>query len=202
MKQPSSIEYRHATTIDRCRSINIYSKLVRVRVTSVQIIFIIMLSLLLTFLLIDSVKSIRILCLILTVPSNIGTRAQSINLTWAQRCDRFFFVTEMPFYHMTFEELAIAKQLPIAPIYQSILPGYYHLTNKVTLAFQFAFKHYGNEFDWIVKVDDDTYLLVDHLREFLTDKSPLEPVTFGFNFKVKRMICLNVFDVSFAEDFS
>jgi glycoprotein-N-acetylgalactosamine 3-beta-galactosyltransferase len=87
---------------------------------------------------------------------------------------------------MTSKKLSLTQQLPIAPI-KNITAGYEHLTQKSTLAFLFAYENYLNDFEWFVKADDDTYLFVDHLKAFLSEQNPLEPVTFGYNFKV--MLC-------------
>ena len=35
-----------------------------------------------------------------------------------------------------------------------------------------------------IKADDDTMIFVDNLRDFLADKSPMGPYTYGYNFKV------------------
>ena len=130
-----------------------------------------------------SLKRARVLCLILTAPNNLLTRARAINSTWGPRCDGYFFICELSLYHLKYDVLQFAKQLPIAPI-KNIEPGYVHLTQKTTLAFLFAFEHYANEFDWFVKADDDTYILVDQLRDFLSTQNTSAPVTFGYNFKV------------------
>lgn len=130
-----------------------------------------------------SLKRARVLCLILTTPNHLLTHARAINSTWGPRCDGYFFITELSLYHLTFDVLQFAKQLPIAPI-KNIEPGYMHLTQKTTLAFLFAFQNYVNEFDWFIKTDDDTYLLVDHLRDFLSTQNTSAPVTFGYNFRV------------------
>jgi hypothetical protein len=125
----------------------------------------------------------RILCLILTSPKNFLSRTRAINETWAPRCTRYYFVTEHDPKTLSPEELTFTKQVPIAPI-KNITAGYEHLTQKSTLAFLFAYENYFNDFDWFVKADDDTYLFVDHLKTFLSEQNPLEPVTFGYNFKV------------------
>ena len=128
-------------------------------------------------------SSVRVLCLILTSPNNLLKRAKAVNDTWAPRCDRYFFVTEYNRQTMTSEQVKVAEQLPIAPI-KNITSGYEHLTQKSTLAFLFAYEHYLNDFDWLIKADDDTFLIVENLKAFLLDKNLSEPVTFGYNFKV------------------
>jgi hypothetical protein len=125
----------------------------------------------------------RVLCLIITLPKYFLTRAKAVHETWAPRCDRYFFITEYPQNNMTSEQFSITKQIPIAPI-KNIIPGYDHLTQKSTLAFLFAYENYFNDFDWFVKADDDTYLIVEHLKAFLSEQNSSEPVTFGYNLKV------------------
>ena len=126
----------------------------------------------------------RVLCLILTSPKNFLTRTKTINETWAPRCDGYYFISE-PSTDKTpnSREVEISKKLPIAPI-KNITAGYEHLTQKSVLAFLFAYEHHFNDFDWFIKADDDTYLFVDNLRTFLSDKNSSDPVTFGYNFKV------------------
>jgi hypothetical protein len=131
----------------------------------------------------SDIPSIRVCCLILTTPKNLLNRAKAINDTWAPRCDRYFFITEINRDTMTPDQLKFTQQIPIAPI-KDIIPGYDHLTQKSTLAFLFAYENYFNDCDWFVKADDDTYLLVDNLKAFLSEQNSSEPVTFGYNFKV------------------
>jgi len=128
--------------------------------------------------------STRVLCLILTTPVNFLSRAKAVNETWAPRCDRYFFITELIRKSLTLEQLEFIKKIPIAPI-KNIIPGYEHLTQKATLAFFFAYENYFDDIDWFVKADDDTYLIVDHLKAFLSEQNSSEPVTFGYNFKVR-----------------
>ncbi|CAF4258551.1 unnamed protein product [Adineta steineri] len=125
----------------------------------------------------------RILCLIMTTPKYFLDRVKAVNATWGPRCDRYFFITEYIPQNMTLEQINFAQQIPIAPI-QNITPGYAHLTQKSTLAFLFAYEKYFNDFDWFVKADDDTYLIVENLKAFLSQQNPTEPVTFGYNYKV------------------
>ena len=40
-----------------------------------------------------------------------------------------------------------------------------------------------NDYDWYLKADDDTYIFMDNLRDFLKTKNSSSPVTFGYDFK-------------------
>ncbi|CAF0795775.1 unnamed protein product [Rotaria sordida] len=128
-------------------------------------------------------SSVRVLCLILTSPKYIHTRAKAVHETWAPQCDRHFFITEYFGNNITSKQINVTEQIPIAPI-KNITAGYDHLTQKSTLAFLFAYENYLNDFDWFVKADDDTYVIVEHLKTFLNEQNPSEPVTFGYNFKI------------------
>ncbi|CAF2048972.1 unnamed protein product [Rotaria magnacalcarata] len=125
----------------------------------------------------------RIFCLILTSPNSFLSRTKAINETWAPRCDRYFFITEYIPETLKSEQIQFAEQIPIAPI-KNITAGYDHLTQKSTLAFLFAYENYFNDFDWFIKADDDTFLIIEHLKAFLREQNTSEPVTFGYNFKV------------------
>ncbi|CAF3386474.1 unnamed protein product [Rotaria sp. Silwood2] len=129
------------------------------------------------------IRSPRICCLIVTSPNSFLTRTKAINETWAPRCDRYFFITEYSRETMTHEQITFAEKIPIAPI-KGIIPGYDHLTQKSVLAFLYTYENYFDDFDWFVKADDDTYLIVENLKKFLSEQNTSEPITFGYNYKV------------------
>ena len=125
----------------------------------------------------------RILCFILTSPQHFLTRTKAVNETWAPRCNRYFFVTEYPPNNISSPEFNFTNDIPILPL-KNIQGGYDHLTQKVALAFLYAYEHYFNDFDWFVKADDDTYLIVENLKMFLKQQNTCEPVTFGYTYTV------------------
>ena len=121
---------------------------------------------------------VRIYCLILTSPQYFDTRARAVNSTWAKRCHRYSFISESS---------NDTKGLPIAPL-PNITPGYWHLTQKATLALHYVYENSANDYDWVFKGDDDTYLFVENLKSFLKEQNTSEPITFGYNFKVYRFV--------------
>jgi glycoprotein-N-acetylgalactosamine 3-beta-galactosyltransferase len=121
--------------------------------------------------------------LILTSPENYLTLTRAVHQTWASRCDQHFFISEPSQENMTNEQKQFAKEISIAPIHD-IKFGYDKLIQKMTLAFLFAYKNYFHDFDWFVKADDDTFIIVENLRDFLRKQDASEPVTFGYNYKV------------------
>jgi glycoprotein-N-acetylgalactosamine 3-beta-galactosyltransferase len=60
---------------------------------------------------------------------------------------------------------------------------YGSLTHKVYFTFRDLYHRY-NKYDWYLKADDDTFIFMDNLREFLHDKNASAPVTYGYDFKI------------------
>ena len=54
---------------------------------------------------------------------------------------------------------------------------------KTKKAFIHVYENDIDDFDWFLKADDDTYVVVDNLRSFVAARDPADPVYFGFNFK-------------------
>lgn len=116
-------------------------------------------------------ENVRVLCWILTTADNFHTKTVHVNNTWARRCTKYFFFASHGDYSF---------DVPI--LYMKIPEGRQHLTKKSMIAFRFLYRKYIDEFDWFLKADDDTYVIVENLQYFLQDKDPNEPVFFGHHF--------------------
>ncbi len=68
-------------------------------------------------------------------------------------------------------------------IFMNLLSGREYLTNKTIRAFDIVHSEYNASFDWFVRADDDTYLILENLRHMLVSYSPLQPISFGHHFK-------------------
>ncbi|XP_064105869.1 glycoprotein-N-acetylgalactosamine 3-beta-galactosyltransferase 1-like isoform X1 [Macrobrachium nipponense] len=110
----------------------------------------------------------RVLCYILTGPTTHQT-ALHVKNTWGQRCDKTVF-----FSTQSHEELQ--------PEILDIPEGYVYLWAKTKAALTHLHRHYPS-YDWYLKADDDTFVIVENLRYFLLDKNPDEPVYYGVKFK-------------------
>ena len=134
----------------------------------------------------STANTVRICCLIITRPTDLSIRARAVHETWGPRCDRHFFVVEnFTNDNITSEQIDFIQQLPILSA-GNTSTGDRHLLQKVNVALLSAHEHYINDFDWFVKADDDTYIIVDNLRAFLAKQNATEPVTFGYHFKVNH----------------
>ena len=69
------------------------------------------------------------------------------------------------------------KNMPF--VYLNISEDYERMTEKHFAAFIYMYKNHYNDFDWFIKADEDTYVIVENLRWFLADKCPNERFIYG-----------------------
>ncbi|XP_042203516.1 glycoprotein-N-acetylgalactosamine 3-beta-galactosyltransferase 1-like isoform X2 [Homarus americanus] len=108
----------------------------------------------------------RILCLIVTSPQYHEERAIHVAATWATHCTRAVFLTTAN--HTLLPDTLLTPGAP----------AYHQLWDKVTQGFLWAYKQ-QQEFDWVVKTDDDTFLLVENLRGALSSLDPHQSLATG-----------------------
>lgn len=106
----------------------------------------------------------------MTNPSNHQSKAKHVKATWGHRCSKLIF--------MSSEE---DKKLPSVAL--PVSEGRENLWAKTKEAFKYLYKKHLNEYDWFMKADDDTYVIVENLRYFLHDKDPKSPIYYGRRFK-------------------
>ncbi|KAK3760688.1 hypothetical protein RRG08_010661 [Elysia crispata] len=73
--------------------------------------------------------------------------------------------------------------LRVPTIALAVPEGREHLTAKAMLASVYSWRMHGRDFDWFLKSDDDTYIVMENLREMLRFYDPDSPVYFGYRFK-------------------
>ena len=134
----------------------------------------------------------RIFCIILTQPKYLK-RARAVQESWANKCDKYTFALVIPNEWLNKSNTNITskkKQEGFEIIYDNMnfmqpinytFDSYRNLSNKIFQSFKYLYKYY-NDFDFYLKADDDTFVFVDNLRKFLSDKNRTELVTYGFDF--------------------
>lgn len=60
-----------------------------------------------------------------------------------------------------------------------------HLWGKTRLSFEYIYENHLNDYDWFLKADDDTYVIVENLRYLLHNYSSQNPIYFGSQFRAK-----------------
>ncbi|CAF0938805.1 unnamed protein product [Brachionus calyciflorus] len=116
-------------------------------------------------------------CLILTTEKNLDTKTLVIYKTWAKKCDNFKFFTIKPKHDLEGNYWNSIVQPPGLSN-----DSYKNLTNKVYLSIKYVYNMYP-DYDWYLKADDDTFIFVDNLKDFVFDKNSSTPVTYGYDFK-------------------
>ena len=65
----------------------------------------------------------------------------------------------------------------------NVTEGYDKLWAKTKNAFKEVYNSHYQDYDWFVKADDDTYIIMENLRYFLKDFDTNKPIFFGGKFK-------------------
>lgn len=115
-------------------------------------------------------KKVRILCWVMTGPSNLEKKARHVKSTWSRHCNMVIFMSSVD--DPDFPTVGLGTK-----------EGRDQLYWKTIRAFHYAYEHHFNEADWFLKADDDTYVIVDNLRLVLANHTPDEPIYFGHRFK-------------------
>ncbi|XP_023346975.1 glycoprotein-N-acetylgalactosamine 3-beta-galactosyltransferase 1 isoform X2 [Eurytemora carolleeae] len=115
---------------------------------------------------------IRLLCLILTRPATLSTKAQAVYDTWGSRCTFLYFLS-------TKSDLGDFG-LPV--LHNPAKETYANLWSKTKFGFKFAYKHHIDQIDWILKADDDTYVIMENLHAMLALYDPDIPTLFGAHY--------------------
>lgn len=119
---------------------------------------------------IDLSQEVRVLCFVLTHPINHQTKAQAVANTWGKRCNKIVFISTES--DDNFEVINV-----------NVTEEHRYLWGKTKQGLQQIYELYGNDYDWFLKADDDTWIFVENLRHFLYAYSPSYPIYFGCKLK-------------------
>ena len=64
--------------------------------------------------------------------------------------------------------------------------GRNHIAHKAKAAWKYIYDNYFNDYDFFIKTDPDTYLVVENLLDFLSDKDPSKPYIFGHHYNSEK----------------
>eukprot|EP00056_Hartaetosiga_gracilis_P009552 m.137376 g.137376 ORF g.137376 m.137376 type:complete len:471 (+) comp13148_c0_seq32:17-1429(+) len=119
-------------------------------------------------------KDPKVLCLVLTTFERHDPKAIAVNKTWLPYCDGFAFMTDKH-----------DDDLPtvVLPILEESRQD---LWLKTRLSLLYAYTKFIDEYDWFLKADDDTFVIVENLKEMLSHYDPLKKHFFGRAFVYKR----------------
>ncbi|XP_017059484.1 glycoprotein-N-acetylgalactosamine 3-beta-galactosyltransferase 1-like [Drosophila ficusphila] len=99
----------------------------------------------------------RILCLVLEDPLDYGKMKAKVKFSWGRRCNKIVFKKDSKMDNNTF---ATVKE-----------------------GFQYIYKKYINGYDWFLRVDTKTFVIMENLRRFLYRYDPESSIYFGHRLK-------------------
>ena len=106
----------------------------------------------------------------MTTKKNHQEKAIHVKATWGKHCNKLKFISD-------YEDLSLPA------VDSKTENNRDHLTAKTMRAFDLAFKEELDRYDWFMKADDDSYVILENLRYFLSIYSHGNPVFFGHHFK-------------------
>ena len=113
----------------------------------------------------------RVLCMVLTSPENYERKAVHLAATWGSHCSSLVFISDKKKRTNRPEELRI-EELPA-------VAGRKHLWDKVKAGIMATYNKYQDEFDYLLKADDDTFIVMDNLRHLLSHQQVEEEFVLG-----------------------
>lgn len=121
---------------------------------------------------VESVKKIRVLCFLNTMPASHSSKAVHIRNTWHKHCDKLLFASTL-------------MDMNLGAMGFNVTNDHQHLWGKVKLMFQHIHDNFLDNYDWFFKGDDDTFLIAENMKLLLSAYSPEDPIYFGYVCEIK-----------------
>ncbi|OWA53078.1 putative Glycoprotein-N-acetylgalactosamine 3-beta-galactosyltransferase 1 [Hypsibius exemplaris] len=113
-------------------------------------------------------SNVRIFCWILTSPAT-RNKTIAVHDTWAKRCDGYVFISS-------------EEDAEFHVVNASLPEGRDYLWGKTKFALGHIYNNTLKDYDWFLKADDDTFVIMENLRRFLSNYSHADPLYFGCQF--------------------
>ena len=135
----------------------------------------------------------RVFCLIKSYLNNYRNNVTTmIYDVWGRKCDEHRVIMMIPEELRTpdwkiGEEYEVLGQ-PFNILQPKLINESTHMniTDKIYSSIISIYKRFP-DYEWYYLVDDDSYVNVANLKEFLADKNASQPITYGFEFKVLKL---------------
>eukprot|EP00054_Salpingoeca_dolichothecata_P017541 m.105512 g.105512 ORF g.105512 m.105512 type:complete len:120 (+) comp22495_c0_seq2:137-496(+) len=102
------------------------------------------------------------------MPKTHNTSAQAVYDTWARGCDHHVFMSSETHPVLNVHDVHLSGPESRDKIWEKTIKAWKHTYNE-----------FGNDYDWFLKADDDTYVMTDNLRLMLDEHNPDEANFFG-----------------------
>ncbi|CAK9302461.1 unnamed protein product [Gordionus sp. m RMFG-2023] len=145
----------------------------------------------------------KILCWVLTNPANLRTRTVYVKRSWGPRCDLTLYLST--FSDPDFPTIGLLDRNQTSSIDADtkkkdgkksgstkgknsksgkgkIVESKQLNSEKARMAWTYIYENHYKDFDFFYKTDDDTYVIVENLRDYLETKDPNQPEFYGHRF--------------------
>lgn len=109
--------------------------------------------------------AVKIFCFVNTISVHHKTRAQSVADTWGQRCDKLMFFSNISDTIVVGAHTQRERRYSV--IKMDVIADHNHLWQKHKATLRYVYTHFRHEYDWFYKADDDAYVIMDNLRQYL-----------------------------------
>ncbi|KAJ0396495.1 hypothetical protein ATCC90586_002813 [Pythium insidiosum] len=107
----------------------------------------------------------RVFCFVNTISVHHESRAQAVADTWGQRCDDLVFFSNESASIVVGRGTSRQRSFRVVPL--DVIADHNHLWQKHKATLEYVHKHYRHDYDWFYKADDDAYVIVENLRQYL-----------------------------------
>jgi glycoprotein-N-acetylgalactosamine 3-beta-galactosyltransferase len=95
--------------------------------------------------------------------AKVHSKVHYVHNTWGNRCDKVIY--------MTGPKQPEQKDDPnFKFVYLNMTDEYNRITEKALLTFEYIYDNLMEEFDWFVRANDDTYIIMENLKLFLANR--------------------------------
>ncbi|XP_047476450.1 glycoprotein-N-acetylgalactosamine 3-beta-galactosyltransferase 1-like, partial [Penaeus chinensis] len=115
---------------------------------------------------------VRVLCWVPVAPADHNKTAVHVRATWGRRCNKLLFISTK-------------DDASISAVNVGSREGFRALWSKTRSALQYLYSHFLNDYEWFLKADDDTYVVLENLRYMLRAYDTNDPVFFGHHYKTR-----------------
>ena len=106
----------------------------------------------------QTLSRVRVLCWVMCDPENL-LKVTHVRDTWMRNCDKTLFMSSQE-----------DKDFPTVGL--NVKSGRNHIAFKAKAAWKYIYSHHADEFDYFVKADPDSYVIVRHLKAYLSHRDP------------------------------
>uniref|UniRef100_A0A914WKU8 N-acetylgalactosaminide beta-1,3-galactosyltransferase n=1 Tax=Plectus sambesii TaxID=2011161 RepID=A0A914WKU8_9BILA len=126
-----------------------------------------------------SEKPLELLCLVLTQRSHFDQQ-DAIMFTWGAGCTDLLFIVGNVGISDSYQ--LIERKPHVYTLTVKVEDTYNNTWQKLRAALHFVNSTWPKKFDWLMRIDDDAFVIFENLYDFLMAKDPRTPAMFGAHY--------------------